>query len=253
MDSVFRVHLHFSVNSIDSEHIFYQHLLQRQHPGPQFKTSNSEIWPSVFLLICLIVLVIIKVRAFDRVIKLVQSVFSPQALQQLERGEQSQFKLYNIALNLFFTFNLSFLIYKINLVYKLVLTNSDHLSQFMLFTLLVVLLLAFKYLLNKLLAFFTTETRLIGDYETSSILINQASGLFLFPWLVLAQFSMFNPLIFVSGALITLSAGVIIKWYKGLTGSLMEDKVGLLQIFSYFCGLEILPVIVTVKYVIESF
>lgn len=253
MDSVFRVPLHSSVKSINSEHIFYHHLLTKQHLSPQPKTSDIEIWPSVFLLACLAVLVVIKVRAFDRVIKLVQSIFSPQALQQLDRSEQSQFKLYNIALNLFFIFNLSFLVYKINLAYKFVLPNSAHFTQFMFFSLLVLMLFAFKYAVNKLLTLITSETRLIGDYEASSILINQASGLFLFPWIVLAQFSKFNPLIFVSGALITLSAGTLIKWYKGLIGSLMEDRVGLLQIFTYFCGLEILPIIVTVKYVIESF
>jgi hypothetical protein len=237
----------------NNEHIFYQHLLTTHDLNPQLKTSYVEIWPSIFLLLCLTVLIIIKVSAFDRVIKLVQSIFSPQALQQLDRSEQSQFKVYNIALNLFFIFNLAFLVYKINLAYKLVLPGSTHFAQFMFFSLLVLVVFAFKYAINKLLTLITSETRLIGDYEVNSILINQASGLFLFPWIVLAQFSKFNPLIFVSGALITLSAGTLIKWYKGLIGSLMEDRVGLLQIFTYFCGLEILPVIVTVKYVIESF
>lgn len=253
MGSVFLVPLHFNVKSFVYENIFSNHLLSKQHVLPQLKTNNGEIWPSLYLLVCLALLTLIKLRAFPRVVKIIQSVYSTQTLQQLEREEPNQFKLYTIALNVFFVLNLAFLIYKINLAYKFVFIQSPHFSQFLAFILLVIVLYGIKYLGNKLLAIFSGEERLIHDYETSSNLINQASGLFLFPWIVMAQFSKFNPLIFVSGALITMLASVLVKWYRGIVVCLVEERVGLLQIFSYFCGLEILPLTVMVKYVIETF
>lgn len=196
---------------------------------------------------------VIKLRAFSRVVKIVQSIYSSQVQQQIEREESGQFKLYTIALSVFFVLNIAFLIYKINLAFGFVLTESAHLTQFLFFLLLVIIAFGIKYCGNLLIAFFTGEQKVVKEYESGSILLNQASGLFLFPWIVLAQFSKFNPLIFISGALITLAAAVLVKWYRGVMVCLLEERIGLLQIFSYFCGLEILPVVVMVKYVIETF
>jgi hypothetical protein len=67
------------------------------------------------------------------------------------------------------------------------------------------------------------------------------------------EFSKFNSLIFIWGGLLVLAMVVLLKWYRGLLMSLVIERIGLLQIFSYFCGLEILPVFVLVKYIIETF
>jgi hypothetical protein len=69
----------------------------------------------------------------------------------------------------------------------------------------------------------------------------------------MAELTSFNSLIFVSGAFVILSSSIIYRWYRGVIIGLIEERVGLLQTFTYFCGLEILPVIVLVKYIIETF
>lgn len=241
------------MNSHSYEHIFYQHLLSRKHVLPQPGPPLAETWPSWFLFACLVLLIVVKLSAFQRVIKIVQSAYTATPSAQLEREESNQLKLYSISLLVFFAANLSFLLYKINLVYRFVIPSQSHLVQFLLFIFLVCLLYTIRFMANKLLVFVSGEEKLLGSYETSTSMINQASGLFLFPWLVLAEFSKFNPLLFISGALITLFAGILIKWYKGLLVCMADKQVGLLQIFSYFCGLEILPSVVLVKYVIETF
>ncbi|MCC6372453.1 MAG: DUF4271 domain-containing protein, partial [Bacteroidia bacterium] len=168
--------------------------------------------------------------------------------------DTNQMRLYTIALNLFFLFNLAFLIFKINAIYGFVLTGSGHFTQFLFFGLLVVLMFGLRFVSNKLLGLFSHGEKVLGDYESSSGLINQACGLFIFPWIILVEFAnAFNPLVFICGALITLAASVLIKWYRGIIVCLIQERVGLLQIFAYFCGLEILPAIVMVKYVIETF
>jgi hypothetical protein len=110
-----------------------------------------------------------------------------------------------------------------------------------------------KTLLNGILAFFTAQTKIISEYTISSTLLNQSFGLFLFPFVVLAEFSSLEPLIFISMAVVVMAAAIILKWYRGIRMSLVEERIGLLQIFSYFCSLEILPVFVLVKYIIETF
>lgn len=217
------------------------------------RASDDQIWPSLFLMVCLVILVLIKISAFPRVLRIIQSSFNAQMLQQLEREEFNPFKFYAIALNLFFLLNLSFLLYKINFIYKFVLSNDTNLVQFCFFLLVVVIGFVLKNLANRALSFFTEERKVVSEYATNSSLVNQTLGLFMFPWIILLEFSKFNPLIFISAALIVVASALLLKWYRGIIMSLVNERIGLLQIFSYFCGLEILPVFVMVKYIIETF
>ncbi len=234
-------------------HIFATHLLTRQHQGPVVHVSNEEIWPSVLLLLALLILVFVKARALAKVTRIVQSTFSNQILQQLEREEVNPFRFYAIALNLVFWMNMAFVCYKINAIYGLVFLNVPHLLQYLFFLLLFLSGFLIRILLNNLLSAFTGEKKLLSNYLINSQLINQTFGLFIMPFIILAEFSGINPLLFLGGSVLVLAIGITLKWYRGLMMGLVQERVGLLQIFSYFCGLEILPTLVLVKYLIETF
>jgi MFS family permease len=231
---------------------FYDHLLKKEHL-PIVRISGEQSWPSFFLIACLLLLVFVKIRALPRVMRIIQSTFSPQILQQLEREERNPFKFYSLALNILFLLNVSFLFYKINSYYNLVLPGSDRLVQFLFFVGIIFMMFGLKSIANWILAFFTGDPGLFSEYSISATLINQTFGLFLFPWIVLLEFSSLNPSVFLSVALIILAFSVLLKWYRGIKMGLIEERIGLLQIFSYFCGLEILPVLVMVKYLVETF
>lgn len=235
------------------EHIFYDHLLQRQQELPLLRISNEQFWPSLVLLAGLTLLALVRFGTPSRLLRIVQSTFSNQAFQQLGREETNPFKFHSLALTLIFLLNLSFLFYKINSLYKFVLVESSYFIQFLFFLGLVVLVFVLKFLLIRSLGFFTATRRLVAEYTTSSILVCQSFGLFLFPLMVLMEFSPFNPLVFISGAAIVLLAAVLLRWYRGMVMGLLQERIGLLQIFSYFCSLEILPIVVLVKYIIETF
>lgn len=133
------------------------------------------------------------------------------------------------------------------------LTSLPDLAQFFFFLGLTVLVSGFKAIVNRALGYFTNERRVISEYTVNSLFINQTFGLLLFPWMILVQLSTLNPVIFISGALVVLGLSVLLKWYRGVMIGLVEERIGLLQIFSYFCSLEILPIFIMVKYVIETF
>lgn len=233
--------------------LFRDHLLRPQHTAPLARLSHELVWPSVILLLCLALLVAIKASAFSKVIKVIQSTFSLQALHQLEREELNPFRFYALGLNLFFILNLSFLLYKINSIYTFILADSFSLYQFLFFFSCILLMVGLKALANKLLGHFTNEKKILSEYSVNSMFINQTFGLMLFPWIVLMELSSLNPIIFISGAVAVLALSVLLKWYRGVIMGLVEERLGLLQIFSYFCSLEILPVFVLVKYIIETF
>jgi len=236
-----------------TNHIFSDHLLQKQHLAPLLKTHTDVIWTSVYFLFCLGLIVFIKVTSYSKVLKIIQSTFNSNALHELEREESRSFKLYSVLLSLFFLLNVSFLLYKVNSFYNLVFTESALFVQFAFIVLIVLLFIAFKTLLNQFTCFLSNDRKTISDYAYNSIKINQTFGIFLFPWLVLAELTQFNALLFISGAFVVLATSLLYRWYRGVIIGLIEERVGLLQTFTYFCGLEILPVVVLVKYIIETF
>ena len=241
------------MNLISNNHLFYDHLLKKQHLLPLLKIQTSTVWTSVFLLVCLALLVFIKVTSYTKVVKIIQSTFNSNALHELEREETKSFKLHSILLSLFFLLNISFLLYKVNSFYKLVFVDLDLFVQFCLVLLIVLLFVTIKNGFNQLIAVLSSDYKTLSDYSYNSIKINQTFGIFLFPWLILAELTTFNPLIFISGAFVVVATSLIYRWYRGVIIGLVEERVGLLQIFTYFCALEILPIIVLVKYMIETF
>jgi hypothetical protein len=241
------------VNRLNTEHIFLNHLLQPINDGSVMRNAHALIWPSIILLSVLVLIVLVKLYSYSRVILIIQSIFNTQVLQQLEREETSLFKFYNIALNITFVFNLSMLCFQINSVYNLILPQTDSFTQFLFFVVTISVAISFKTIINKVFVLLTGDKKVLNDYDTNASLINQAIGLFLFPWVILIQFGKFNPVFLLSSALVILATGFFIKWYRGVIMSLVEQRVGLLQILSYFCGLEILPICVMVKYTIETF
>ncbi len=235
------------------EHLFYHHLLQKQNASPILNKPYDVVWTSVFFLMCLAVLVFMKVTASNKVIKIIQSSFSINAMNELLREESSNYKLHSVILTLFYSFNFSFLLYKINSIYKLVFIQHDLFFQFEFILFIVLLFLGLKLVLNKLLQVLTNNKRSVIYYNSSSLKINQTLGLFLFPVLLVIEFANFNTVLFTVFSLLVILILVTIKWFRGVFTALIEERVGILQTFTYFCVLEVLPILVLVKYIIETF
>jgi hypothetical protein len=235
------------------ENILQNHLLQTQETKPSIRDNHAQVWPSVLMLLCLIILVLVKVRSWQKLIMIVRSVFLPRELQQIEREDLSPFRFYAISLNLFFVLNLSFLLYKVNALYKIILIEEHPYTQYAVVLACVGLFAGFRSIVNRTLVFVTAERKALTQYISNSTLLTQAAGLFLFPLVILAEFTEYDPLIFISAAFIILGVTILIKWYRGLISSIIETRIGILQIFSYFCALEILPILVLVKFTQETF
>ncbi len=224
----------------------------RQNHLPLPAPESEPGWVGVLLLACLALLVLVKAVAYPRVLRIAQSTFRTQVLQQLEREEGNIFRPYAVALNLLFLLNVAFLLYKYNENSPFVFKETSGGLQYLFFLGLSAGLLIFKLIFNRILILLTGARKLLGEYTVSSTLINQTFGLFLFPCLMLAEFSRVIPDIFLWAALLILLLSILLKWYRGLVICLGEQGLGFLQIFSYFCALEILPVLVLVKYVVET-
>lgn len=235
-------------------HIFSNHLLQANTQlQPQLKNNIEEVWTSIFLLIAFALLVLLKITSFSKVLKIIQSSFNIQSWHQLQREDYNPYKFYSIILALLFAFNVSFLFYKLNTIYKVILVHLPHILQFTSIFVVLLSLIFSKIVANKILIFVTGSKNVIHQYSYYSFIINQTFGLFIFPCIVLAQFSKFNNLYFLSAGLIIVVVSILLKWFRGVVFSLLEERIGILQTFVYLCALEILPVLVVVKFIIQTF
>ena len=196
---------------------------------------------------------LVKSMAFPRMVRIVQSTFSSQILQQLEREEVNLFRPYALALNFLFVVNVAFLIYKVNERSPFVLPDSPAFHQFVFMLGAVLLLALFRLTANWIVGNVTNNQKLVSEYTVSSTLVNQTFGLLLFPCLAILQFSDVLPAVFFWIAVVIVSLSVLLRWYRGLLMCAGEQRLGFVQIFSYFCALEILPVLVLVKYVVETY
>lgn len=240
------------LNQSGNGHIFSNHLLVPLQSRPEVNHAIELVWPSVYLFICLFLLAYIKAGSFSQVVRIIQSTFSKQILQQLEREALNASKIHSVGLTVFFLLNLAFLTYKINSLHDLVLHGTDSLLQYFFFVILILVLFVCKQLSLRMLALITDRRRLFTDVRTSATLLNQTFGLLIFPFLVFSEFTTWNPRYFIGSAIIILTFSLFLKWYRGLMMSLVEERIGLLQIFSYFCGLEVLPLLTVVKFVVET-
>jgi hypothetical protein len=222
-------------------------------PAPVPRGDLNPIWPSVYLLFCLTMIAVLRAGAYTRVVRIVQSVFSRQVLIKLEREETNPFRYYTVILSLLYILNAAFVFYKLNDELRLVLVDRSGLVQYLFFTLCVLLAMPVKAAVNMLLSVISDQSRLFSEYMLSVSFINHTLGLFLFPLNILIQFTDFNTLALIAGALVLMAVALVMKWYRGVLTGLVEHRVGILQIISYFCALEILPVLVLVKFIVETF
>ena len=228
-------------------------MLRRESGSPLDHRGTAEVWPSFFLFAGLALLVMVKVRWFPKLARILQSTFSRQVQQQLEREEIDPFRFYWVSLNLLLLLNLAFVSWKLNALHRLVFDGVPSSVQFVFFLLIITGAFVLKYLLNHAVGVVSGRRDLMTSYSVNSALVNHTLGIVVFPCAILAQFGPLDPRVFLYAALILCCVALVVRWYRGLRKGLLEERIGIMQIFSYFCALEILPVLVLVKYLVVTF
>jgi hypothetical protein len=129
----------------------------------------------------------------------------------------------------------------------------DSILQFLFIVLITLIVFTIKNAIARSFSLFIQDNKLIPEFNYSSFMISQTLGLLLFPCIVLAELRPANTLLFLTVAAVILLALQAFKWYRGMVFAFIDSKVGILQIFTYFCSLEILPTLVLVKFIIEKY
>ena len=233
--------------------VFSGHSLKIVHPTPMLKITESTYWQGVILFVIFSIYVLIRVSEPRKILKVFTSVFSLQESKQLFREEFKLTKRLSILLGIGFILVVAFLIQFTNQYFGLILHDCSHLQQYGFFVMVVSLVYLVKFFANYVLAFISSNNELSREYLFNVLVFAQTIGIVIFPLIICLQFTKYPAEWFLYPALIICAGFYGLRMFRGFIISTTEQSIGILYIFLYLCALEILPMLVLIKFLLVNF
>ena len=233
--------------------VFNGHSLKTIHSSPIFNASSPLYWPGILLFIIFSIYVLIKISEPKKILKIFASVFSLQEAKQLLREEFKLTKRISILLAITYILVIGFLVQLINQYFGLILKEYSSIKQFLFFTSVLSLMYFVKFLVNYVLAFISSNVELGKEYIFNIFIFSQTMGVILFPFIVCIEYIKYPPEWFLYPALIICGGFYVLRMLRIFIISASEQNIGILYIFLYLCALEILPLLVLIKFLLVNF
>lgn len=233
--------------------IFSNHSLKPVHSSPIFNAGKPSYWQGILLFIIFSIYVLIKISEPKKFLKIFASVFSLQEAKQLFREEFKLAKRISLFMGICFIMVIAFLIQITNNYFGLILKEHSPIEQYLFFIMVLCITYFIKFLSNYALAFVTLNNELGKEYMFNVVVFSQTIGIILFPFIVCMQFSHYPTEWFLYPSLIICSGFYALRMARGFIISGSEQNVGILYIFLYLCALEILPLLILIKFLLINF
>ena len=242
-----------SALNVDNKSIFYGHTLKPIHEKPIINSHSPSYWEIVILFLIFCIYVLIRIAEPKKIGKMFIAVFSMQEAKQLFRQEFRLTKRISLLLVVAFIFILAFFMQFMNKYYGFVLINSSHLLQYFFFVLVITLVVLLKFVAVYCLAFISSNIELGKEYLFNVLIFSQTIGIILFPLMTCIQFTKFPPQWFLFPSVIIYVGFYLLRAYRTMIISAVEQNIGILYIILYLCTLEILPLLVLIKFLLVNF
>ena len=233
--------------------LFTGHSLKATHSTPIFNPYNTSYWPGILLFTVFSIYVLIRISEPKKIIRIFTSVFSLQESKQLFIEEFKLTKRMSILLGLAFILVMAFLAQITNQYFGLILQEQTQLNQYSFFTGVISLIYIVKFAVNSVLAFISSNSDLGKEYLFNVFVFSQTIGIILFPVVICLQFTKYPTEWFLYPALIICAGFYALRMFRGFIISVSEQNIGILYIFLYLCALEILPLLVLIKFLLVNF
>lgn len=215
---------------------------------PEYRTEYVHTWQTIILLFCFLLLGFAKAFNSSRVKLIVKSIFSSSGVHEAIRSEKMFFNQANILLHIVAFFSLSLFFYDF-LLYKDIFYR-DTSFFFMKVVTVVVALYTIKQivglLINAIFDFQILRTAYVYLTSIHTILI----GVILLPLMTLNYYSYLQEVENYKMLMATLVLFVFIINLLRLYFVGRQKNISIFHIILYLCTLEILPLIVVIRYFI---
>jgi hypothetical protein len=239
---------------INKESLFADNLLKPIHEYPIFSNATIIIWPLIVFLVVLIIYVSASISNPKKFFDLLSSSFSLQASKQLFRED---YKL-NKRIPIFFTINFilvfSFLAFKTNEYFnKALVSEYSTIIQYLFFVTIVLMAYSTKFLVISFLSFFLKIEDLGREYLFNVLVFCHSLSFIIYPFVIFLQFSKVPSHYFLYPALIISGGFYLLRLIRTLYIAYAEQNIRIIHIFMYLCALEILPLLLLVKFLFLNF
>lgn len=234
------------------EHVFANHQLIKKNKEPIGQQINDDVWTATLLTLVFIFLVIFRVTSEKKYNLILKSFFSFSSSRQLLREDYRINKGTSILLILIFLISFAFFLLKINYFYNYYSVENS-LSFFFVILLILLITYAFKFMSLISLSSLFNSREMVEEYINHIFFSIKAIGVFIFPLLILLEFSKLNPLPLVVFGLLICLLFYSIRVSRGIILLMNNKLISFSHIFLYFCALEILPLIVIIKIMMSGF
>lgn len=233
--------------------IFSEHLLKPVHSVPMFKAGTNSYWPGILLFFVFGLYVAVKVYSPKKLMQVFASVFSLQAAKQLLREDYKLNRRVSVFLSIGFVIISAFVAYIANNYFGLILKEKSSLYQYLFFAGVILIMYLVKYVVTYTLSFIIGEFDLGKEYFFNIFIFNQTAGVALFPIVLCILFSKLSTELFLYPGIVICAVFFFLRLFRGFVISTLEQNIGVLYIFLYLCSLEILPLLVLIKFLLNNF
>lgn len=211
----------------------------------------SEDWMFPVFILLLLGLAYVRASSPIRIKNTWRSSFNILWMRQSMREESNLPKEHVVLQVCFFTL-VGISLFCLLKVFSIPFYSLEGFPLFLFFTVAVALVYGLKVIGIKLTSFFIAGDFTLGEYLYNLFLINRLLSLFLFlPVLVLCysplQYAL--PLLIIIGLLLLIF--YLYRLSRGLINAL-RSGIGVFYIFFYICTLEILPLVLAAKFIMEQ-
>lgn len=217
---------------------------------PTYKKTVTENWEIIVLLFSILLVASAKGFSQNRFKNILKSVFSTQATYEIVRGEKIFFNRTNLLLNLVYLFTSSLFIYQILTTKNLVENSKIELVNYIVVVLWIGLFYVVKLIGNSILNIFFDTKEISMEYVYNTSLFNNVIGVILLPILFLNNFTNLQNSIFYQKFSLGLIFIVLLFRTMRYIKLGLKKNISVLHIILYLCTLEILPLIVIIKFFI---
>ncbi|MBL0046840.1 MAG: DUF4271 domain-containing protein [Bacteroidetes bacterium] len=239
-------------NKSYSKSLFESHLLHPKEILPKIKKQEHEDWTTGVLLLVVGIACILNVSYRSRLRQLFNAFASNRFVAQIVREENVMFQRISIFLSLVFLLITSLFIFQLGRFFTLPFSSNN---SFINYSVILISLFAFYFIkisTFNFLGFLLRIDKEMKEYVFTLFLYNHFIGVGLIPLVIILAFipGTAHKGVFITGAIFFVFA-FLLRAFRSYGNVSAGSRFSIFYLFLYLCTLEILPLVVITKLIIN--
>jgi hypothetical protein len=239
-------------DSATQQSLFEGHLLQAENSNSVIHYTNYDYLIAAILLFIYSLFVVLYVKNRKRLNQVIKAFYINRFASQLAREEVSIVNRVSVILSIIFLFSMTLFTWQVIAFYGWA-HSVDQSTLFFSILAIVIAIYTVKFTSIKFFGFVFKTTKESDEYALTVLLFINSLGLFLLPIVVCIAFAQNVSIgIFINIGLYTLGLFLLTRIVRGLIIGINSIRVSKLYLFLYLCSLEILPLLIMIKFFIKT-